>query len=164
MSAAREIERKFVVTASIPFDLEACPSETIRQGYLAVGRDGTEVRLRARGDQRSLGIKSGPSRTRVQEEIELDDRRFDSLWSLTEGRQLRKRRYVIPDDDDRTIELDVYEGDLHGLITAEIEFDSERDADAFEPPAWLGDDVTGEERYSNQTLAIRGLPAHARQA
>jgi adenylate cyclase len=58
-----------------------------------------------------------------------------------------------------TIELDVYGGDLEGLVVAEVEFASEEDADAFDPPAWLGREVTDDPRYKNQRLARDGAPA-----
>jgi CYTH domain-containing protein len=144
----QEIERKFVVREPPPFDLDDHPCEAISQGYIAVSPEGTEVRVRSRGDRRSLGVKSGPSRTRVEEEIELDGRQFDSLW-----------RFTIAADSGHAIELDVYEGDLSGLVTAEIEFDSEQAADSFEPAPWLGDEVTGDPAYSNQSLAANGRPA-----
>src|SRR5262245_700753 len=116
-----ETELKFVLSEPPRFDLDGYPCEAIRQGYVAIHPDGTEVRLRAKGGRRLLGIKSGPARTRVEEEIELDEARFDALWPLTEGRRIEKRRYVIPADEGLSIELDVYEGDLEGLLTAEIE-------------------------------------------
>ncbi|MDX6412425.1 MAG: hypothetical protein QOE91_1941, partial [Gaiellaceae bacterium] len=28
----------------------------------------------------------------------------------------------------------------------------------FSPPAWLGDEVTGDKRYANQSLATHGAP------
>jgi CYTH domain-containing protein len=154
-----EIERKFVVGEPLTFDLAAYASEPISQGYIAIADDGTEVRIRARGHTHTLTVKSGPARSRVEEEIEIDARRFESLWPLTDGRRVEKRRYVIPGEGDLGIELDVYEGDLAGLVTAEVEFPSEEAADAFDPPTWLGTDVTGDARYSNQSLATRGLPA-----
>jgi CYTH domain-containing protein len=64
---------------------------------------------------------------------------------------------VLPHDGVE-IEVDVYEGDLEGLIVAEVEFDSEERARGFEPPAWLGDDVTGDERFLNENLAVNGVP------
>jgi CYTH domain-containing protein len=156
VSTGREIERKFLVDGELPPDLDDRPCEPISQGYISIDRDGTEVRLRAKGGRHTLGVKSGPSRTRVEEEIEVDERCFGSLWPLTEGRRIEKRRFAIPADDGLSIELDVYDGDLSGLVTAEVEFSSERDADAFEPPSWLGSDVTGDARYSNQSLAEHG--------
>jgi CYTH domain-containing protein len=158
VSAGREIERKFLVDGDVPLDLDDHRCESISQGYISIDPDGTEVRLRAKGGKRILGVKSGPSRTRVEEEIELEPRCFESLWALTERRRIEKRRFVIPVDGDREIELDVYDGELSGLITAEVEFASEREADEFQPPAWLGTEVTGDARYSNQSLAAR---AHA---
>ena len=56
------------------------------------------------------------------------------------------------------IELDVYEGNLEGLLIAEVEFPDEDAADAFEKPGWLGEEVTGSSSYLNQTLAIEGVP------
>jgi adenylate cyclase len=47
---------------------------------------------------------------------------------------------------------------LDGLVVAEIEFPSEEDAKAFQPPHWLGEEVTGDHRYMNETLATKGLP------
>ncbi len=107
MSANQEIERKFLVTGELPDDLDQYLSEEIRQGYLAVADDGTEVRVRARGGDYTLTVKSGPARVRVEEEIEIDERRFESLWALTAGRRIEKRRYVIPAGDQLSIELDV---------------------------------------------------------
>ena len=40
-----------------------------------------------------------------------------------------------------------------GLVVAEVEFDDEESALNFTRPDWLGDDVTGDPRYSNQLLA-----------
>jgi CYTH domain-containing protein len=56
------------------------------------------------------------------------------------------------------VEVDVYADQLDGLVIAEVEFDSEADADRFEPPAWFGREVTGEVKYSNVNLAVDGLP------
>ena len=158
MGTGQEIERKFLVTESLPFDLQQHPSTEIRQGYIAISPEGSEVRIRARGDQHVLTVKSGPSRSRVEEEIEIGARRFDSLWPLTEGRRIEKRRFVVPAGHGLTLEVDVYAGALDGLVTAEIEFASDEQADAYEAPAWLGDDVTGDAGFSNQSLATRGRP------
>lgn len=158
MSADEEIERKFLVTGELPDDLDQHPSDEISQGYVAIADDGTEVRVRARGGDYTLTVKSGPSLTRVEEEMEIDESRFESLWPLTAGRRIEKRRFLIPAGDQLSIELDVYRGELDGLVTAEIEFDSAEQAEAFEPPPWIGSDVTGDGSYSNQSLAVRGRP------
>jgi adenylate cyclase len=158
MTPGQEIERKFLVGEDPPPDLDEYPSHAIRQGYIAIALEGTEVRIRERGGSHAITVKSGPSRARVEEEIPIDARRFEALWPLTEGRRVEKRRYLIPADHGLTIELDVYAGELAGLITAEIEFDSEEQAGGYQPPPWLGAEVTGDARYSNQSLARHGRP------
>jgi CYTH domain-containing protein len=149
-----EVERKFLVPD--PPDLDGTEWDEIEQGYLTLGADG-EVRLRRKADHRLLTAKRGSGLSREEAEVELDREDFDELWPLTEGRRLRKRRHLIPHGE-RELELDVYEGDLEGLVVAEIEFASEEDARAFEPPGWIGEEVTGDERYLNETLATRGKP------
>jgi len=156
--AGKEIERRFRV-AQLPDDLDRCESDDIRQGYLAVTEDGTEVRVRKRGDETRLTVKQGQGRVRAEEELELDSDEFARLWRLTEGRRVVKRRHLIPAGSDLTIELDVYAGHLHGLVLAEVEFATEANAEEFEPPDWLGDDVTGNPRFNSQRLAVDGMPA-----
>ena len=96
------------------------------------------MRVRRRGGRAWLTVKSGAGRVRVEEEIEIEPDRFERLWPLTEGLRIEKTRYEIDADDGLVIELDVYTGDLEGLVVAEVEFDSEEAAEAFAPPDWLG--------------------------
>jgi len=155
---AIEIERKFLVTQA-PGDLDRHPARAVRQGYLAVEGGGNEVRVRQIGDATVLTVKRGAGRTRIEEEVVIDRDAFDRLWPLTEGRRVEKVRHLVPAGDGLVLEVDVYEGDLAGLVVAEIEFPSEAAADAWAPPAWLGAEVTTDERYKNHHLAIDGIPA-----
>jgi len=150
-----EIERKFLVTR-VPDPLP--PGDRLEQGYLAVAPDGTEVRIRRRAGRSTLTVKSGPAHVRVEEEIEIDDRRFEALWALTEGRRIAKTRHLVPLGDDLTAELDVYAEGLDGLLVAEVEFASTEASRAFAPPDWLGAELTGDARYANQSLALHGAP------
>jgi CYTH domain-containing protein len=153
-----EIERKFLVESGPQGD----PSETweIVQGYLALADDrgGVEVRVRRADSQYWLTVKGGTGRTRAEVEIAIDREVFESLWQLTEGRRVTKTRHVIPLGG-RAIELDVFRGPLEGLRIAEVEFPDEDSADAFEPPGWFGEEVTGDRRYLNETLATDGVPS-----
>jgi adenylate cyclase len=157
MADGIEIERKFLVDRP-PDGLDDHPSAEIEQGYLAI-TDEVEVRVRRYGEQAFLTIKSGGEQVRVEEEIEIDERRFSELWPLTEGRRIEKRRSRIPTGDGLTIELDVYHGRLSGLLVAEVEFDSSDAAARFDPPEWLGREVTDDARYKNKRLATTGLPS-----
>jgi adenylate cyclase len=157
MADGVEIERKFLVER-LPDGLDAYPSREIEQGYLAI-TDDVEVRVRRYGEQSFLTVKSSGNESRVEEEIEIDPRRFGALWPLTDGRRVEKRRYAIPTSDGLTIELDVYHGRLSGLLTAEVEFTSLAYADGFVPPDWFGRELTDDPHYKNKRLATQGLPA-----
>ena len=156
MAAGVEIERKFLLHRA-PDALQAHPSKALAQGYVAVHEDGVEVRVRREDERHVLTIKSGPAMVRTEEEFEIDARRFASLWALTEGRRLAKTRYLVPLGD-LTAEVDVYHGELDGLVTAELEFPSQAASQAFTPPPWLGREVTGDKAYANQAVATAGAP------
>ena len=53
----------------------------------------------------------------------------------------------------------MYHGRLSGLLVAEVEFDSPAAAAGFDPPEWLGREVTDDPRYKNKRLATTGLPS-----
>lgn len=147
----REIERKFLVR-KLPADLASCRHSEISQGYLVSLDDGLQVRLRKSGEQYSLTYKRGLGNVREEREVELTADQFAALWPATEGKRLIKKRYEIPLGD-LVVEIDVYGGRHEGLVVAEVEFDDEESARKFQQPEWLGDDVTGDPRYSNQLLA-----------
>jgi hypothetical protein len=46
-------------------------------------------------------------------------------------------------------------------MLAEVEFPSEQAADEFEPPAWLGRELTDDARFSSHRLALEGKPQDA---
>ena len=147
----REIERKFLLKR-LPDGLKDYPHEEIEQGYLAVERDGVQVRLRKKGDVRSLTYKRGNKSAREECEIRLTGEQFDALWPATKGRRLTKTRFDVPWRE-HTIEVDIYTGRHDGVVVAEVEFADERSCRDFEPPDWFGEDVTGKSRYSNVVLA-----------
>ena len=146
-----EIERKFLVR-KLPDDLASNPNTKISQGYLVSTDDGLQVRLRRSGHQYTLTFKRGSGNVREEREVELTATQFDALWPATQGKRLVKTRYEIPLGK-HTVEIDVYHERHEGLIVAEVEFDEEEAARNFQPTDWLGDDVTGDPRYSNQLLA-----------
>jgi adenylate cyclase len=156
MADAVEIERKFVLDG-VPEWLDEHPSVAIRQGYLAIVEGESEVRVREKDPDTVLTVKLGAGKVRREAEVELERGQFEALWPLTEGRRVSKRRHVVPHDD-LTIEVDVFSGPLRGLVVAEVEFESEEASAAFDPPSWLGAEVTGDGRYANESLATRGAP------
>ncbi|GAA2979152.1 MULTISPECIES: hypothetical protein [unclassified Kitasatospora] len=154
-----EIERKFLLEAFEPPGTAV--RQRIEQGYIAIKDDGTEVRLRRIAGSCVLGVKrkdsSAGAPVRIEVERELGEREFTELWPATEGARLVKDRYTF-EASGVTVYADVYQGELAGLRTVEVEFGSEAEAEAFSAPEWFGAEITGVKAYKNQTLATLGLP------
>ncbi len=147
-----EIERKFLVT-STEFLSESIRSNRIVQGYLNSNPERT-VRIRIKGTQGFITIKgkgndSGTTRFEWEKEIEVIE--AEQLLLLCEDVVIDKVRYEIPFGK-HLYEVDVFEGDNKGLIIAEIELENENES--FEKPNWLGEEVTGDDRYYNASLSI----------
>jgi CYTH domain-containing protein len=151
MARHLEIERKFLVNRP-PRGWKRHPSWQIVQGYFPVAGKNLEIRLRRKGSLHFITIKGGHGRRRLEEEIEIPGAKFRSLWPLTGRARISKRRYKIPCPG-HTIEMDVYCGAHRGLITADVEFDSLRESRSFQPPDWLGREITGKRQYANEQLA-----------
>lgn len=147
---ATEIERKFKICGDFrPF---AVRSQRMVQGYICV-TSGKTVRVRVAGDTAFLTIKgpsgaNGWSRYEFEQEIPLAD--AEELLQLCEPGIIDKERFYIPAGQ-HTWEVDVFHGANEGLVVAEIELQSEEEI--FEHPAWLGREVTGDQRYYNAMLS-----------
>ena len=158
-----EIERKFLL-GELPGWLAERTGEQISQGYLTNG-EGSEIRLRRAGERTLLTVKTGTGEVREELEVELDPDLFRTLWPLTTGRRVTKTRRREPLGDGREAEVDAYAENLAGLVVAEVEFSSVEESRAFEPPPWLGKEITNDARYANRELAMNeGLPVEKQEA
>lgn len=151
-----EIERKFLVQ-HLP-DLREAEALRVRQGYLTALTDSTELRLRQMGDRYYLTQKGGAGRVRQEREVEITKMQFAPFWPATEGRRVEKTRWRGRLAEGHGFELDLFEGNLKGLRLVEVEFPNEAAAEAFDPPAWFGPEVTEDKRYGNKWMAVHGLP------
>lgn len=160
-----EVELKYLIDPKhLPatLDLENAERSALKQGYIAIGADGSETRVRSFDNERfELTVKSPGMIERSEQTSKISPDMFDVLWAQTAGRQVEKTRYYIPYDT-YTIELDVYHGALEGLMTAEVEFDGRQSeasvkAATFVPPEWFGDNVSEDPRYKNHNLS-QGKP------
>lgn len=156
-----ERERRFLVEV-LPADLDDHDVVALSQGYLVIGERGS-TRVRDAGTEGcTFTFKAGDGAERTELEWPITRHEFDAAWPYTEGRRIEKQRYRIPHVSDgatHVIELDVFEGDLEGLVIAEVEFGSIDALAAFEPAEWFGPEVTDDGRYSNASLALHGLPS-----
>lgn len=144
-----EIERKFLVS-DIPENLHTYPHKTLEQGYLCTN---PVVRIRREDDNYIFTYKGKGFLVREEYNLPLTAESYEHLKAKIDGRLIQKKRYLIPYQNQFTIELDIFEGDLAPLILAEVEFDSEYAANSFTPPVWFGEDVTYSPDYHNSTLS-----------
>jgi adenylate cyclase len=152
---ATEIERKFLVAQDWSTgDLDPVP---VRQGYLTDNGAGTEVRVRAHGQDRLMTVKrsrsSSGASVRTEIEFPVPEDVFDELWLLTEGQRVAKLRYTVPLAGALEATVDVYADRNDGLRVVEVEFPDEQAAADFTAPDWFGPEVTGDPRYGNRRLA-----------
>ena len=146
-----EIERKFRVRAGWRPD---GAGEEIAQGYLCSVPERT-VRVRLRGGRGYLTIKGknggADAARRAEFEYEIPAADARALLALAEPGVIEKERCLVPVADGHTWEVDVFHGENEGLVVAEIELGAEDEP--FARPDWLADEVTGDARYYNSSLA-----------
>ena len=150
---AKEIERKFLVKSD-EWRGKVSSSSEFLQAYIASGED-RSVRIRIMDDKLArLTIKIGRqlARNEFEYEIPLDDAR--ELTESALGVILEKTRHKV-EYQGYTWEIDVYGGAYKGLIVAEVELDDENARPAI--PAWIGEEITGDSRYSNVVMATEDL-------
>lgn len=143
-----EIERKFTIK-KLPENLESYPSRLLEQGYLNTA---PVIRVRREDDNFYLTYKGGGMLAREEYNLPLTREAYEHLLPKSDGKIIRKRRYLIPCDP-YTIELDVFEEPFAPLVMAEVEFPSTEEAKAFQPPEWFDQDVTFDPAYHNSNMS-----------
>lgn len=144
-----EIERKFLIK-NLPDNLTSYKARKIEQAYLCTD---PVVRVRRDNDVYYLTYKSKGMIVREEYNLPLTKEAYGHLLAKADGNIITKTRYEIPEKDNLTIELDVFEGKFDGLLLAEVEFASEEEALGYIPPEWFGEDVSNSTKYHNSTLS-----------
>lgn len=182
-----EIEKKFTVR-ELPANLSDYPFHQIEQGYLNVH---PAIRVRRQDDEYYMTYKGTPGQFicekaaggqqdigQTEYNMPLDKVSYEHLLAKADGNFIRKKRYLIPLNDDAftidflsehpevrsavesgdiKIELDVFEAPFEGRILAEVEFPSEEAARNYHPADFFLEDVTGNRRYSNSQMSIEKI-------
>lgn len=147
---SQEIERKFLVAGEV-WRKAVVGQNKLRQGYVGQS-DNASVRLRVEEDRAWLTIKSrepGLVRSEFEYPIPVED--AEQLLAVAAiGRVIEKTRHIVEWAGARW-EVDVFEGDLSGLVMAEIELSSIDEEVAL--PEWVGREVTDDPAYRNDQLA-----------
>jgi len=150
-----EIERKFLTKSPLPFSLNDYPYHFITQSYISFS---PTIRIRKEDNTYILTVKGKGHLQREEWETILSTKQYEFLLQKTEGTPVVKRRYFIPLENSLTAEIDIYEGNLKGLLTTEVEFLTLDDAQSYQPPTWMEEDVSNNPSYKNTNLSKYGSP------
>lgn len=153
-----EIERKFLLKDHSWREAVQLPPKTMIQGYFPKATGGPTVRVRIADDRGFITVKGRSKRedSLVRSEFEYEIPAAEARAMLEEfcgSRIVEKKRYLIPAGNELVWEIDEYFKLNDGLFTAEIELPSPETS--FEKPCWLGEEVTGDPRYSNGSLSCK---------
>jgi CYTH domain-containing protein len=74
------------------------------------------------------------------------------LMAVFDANEIRKNRYHY-DFEGRRFAIDMFLGDLFGLVLAEVSFDTDDDLDTFKPPPFAFAEVTNNERFTGGRLS-----------
>ena len=146
----QEIERKFLVISDKWSQVVKPSGDEYRQGYLVSTPEKT-IRVRITPKNAFLTIKGqtkGISRSEFEYEIPITE--ATDLLEQFSISELRKVRYKVKHNN-HLWEVDEFLGRHEGLVLAEIELTDENEE--FSIPDWIGQEVSGDERYYNSHLA-----------
>jgi len=146
-----EIERKFLVDHDKWAQVTKPEGTHFRQGYILSDATRT-IRVRTTDKTGYITIKgasAGISRKEYEYEIPVGE--GNELLDNFALSELKKIRYCI-DFEGKVWEVDVFFDDNEGLITAEIELDSE--TEEFTKPGFIADEVSDQDKYYNSSLSV----------
>ena len=144
-----EIEKKYLLK-NLP-DFAACQFHKIEQAYLCTD---PVVRVRREDETYYMTYKGRGMLVREEYNLPLNKEAYEHLKEKADGNVIGKTRYLVPLDENGLVaEVDVFDAPFAPLIMAEVEFESEEQANGFVAPEWFGEDVTFDGRYHNSYMS-----------
>jgi CYTH domain-containing protein len=90
----------------------------------------------------------------VEDQTEIPVAHAHALLDVCDG-EVDYTRIVLPIGEGHALVDEIIQPRVLHLVT--MEFDIEEEAREFRPLGWFGPEVTGDRRYTNQSIALRGL-------
>lgn len=162
----KEIERKYAIKY-LPEDIKCESVKNIEQAFIYKDLN-TIIRIRKITDSKNEEDVKYIYTLKTKGDIEYDNKYniaqkyeietkikkedYEKLLKAKISNIINKTRIVVPIKQNLKVEIDVYEDYLKGLLTAEIEFTNEEQAQNFEKPDWLGEEL-GYKELSNRKLS-----------
>jgi CYTH domain-containing protein len=156
-----EIERTFLIAPAVAkLILKEYPIKKelkVLQVYVAIEEKGNENRIRrkSRNGEVCYGmtVKSYGNLVRKEIKAKITEQFFKKLFPMARGRWFRKKIFVLNYPKVKFF-LSFYEKPL-GIIIAEIEFKTTRQAKKFIPPDYFGKEITKDKNFRGRYLAER---------
>lgn len=140
-----ELEKTYLAK-ELPKGLEKCEYKEIVDIYLPKESGHPILRLRKNGDNyemtKKAPVKEGDASRQIEQTIILDAEEFEALQKVP-GKRVSKNRYRYPYKG-MIAEIDIFTGDLSGLVIVDVEFENENDKNNFSMPEFCLKDVTQE--------------------
>ncbi len=140
-----ELEKTYLAKF-LPEKLQLCPFKEIIDIYIPNEKNHSTLRIRKCGDTYEITKKQpehgGDSSKQTEHTISLTPMEFNLLRTIP-GKRVHKIRYYYPYHE-RTIEIDVFQKPLQGLVLVDVEFLNEGEKDAFQMPPFCLREVTQE--------------------
>jgi adenylate cyclase len=134
----KEIEKAFLVTIP-PADLEKYPAKKLVDRYIPIDMEHPSFRIRQHGDLFILSKKTPTGKGIYREQNIVITPEEYTVFEKVPAKIVQKKRYLYGED----AQVDVFEGDLKGLIIAEFEFATEAEMNNFVAPKYCGKELTG---------------------
>lgn len=140
-----ELELTYLVKY-LPANLTDLPSKEVIDIYFPKNEDHPKLRLRKSGDSYEITkkqpVKEDDASNQIEQTIVLNKAEYEQLVKI-EGKKVHKIRYYYPFKE-RAAEIDVFQGELSGLIVVDFEFDSLEEKSSFAMPEFCLADITQE--------------------
>ncbi len=159
----KEIERKYAVKY-LPEEIEIEKIQKIEQAFIYKDEN-TIIRIRKIETKQSTEhiytVKTkgdisyddtNPLGQKYEIESNITKELYEKLLLKKISNKITKTRIVVPIQNSLKVEIDIYYDYLQGFLTAEVEFPNEKDANQFNKPDWLGEEI-GYKELSNRKLA-----------
>ena len=149
------IEREKTYLAKyIPEGLQNCRSKEIIDIYVPASAEHPILRIRKNGNTYEITKKTPVSGTDSSEQIEqtipLSADEYKALSTIN-GKRVCKQRYYY-EYKGRTAEIDMFGGELKGLVIVDVEFENSEDKNNFTIPDFCLADVTQEKAFAGGML------------
>jgi len=148
------IERTFLVK-EVPSDLKAFEEKYVYQNYLSsTNKEELRIRLVIENGEKEYKVtfKRGGGMVREELGFLVAEETYQDLSNKIQFRPIEKDRKFYMLNPRKQVMVDTFEFADGTMKMAEVEFESEEEANDFVVPEWFGEEVTGDEQYKNKNL------------